>query len=58
MAKINTFIKWVEEQRTTKPAVLANTEYSTPQIRNIIISTNDPTNEDGANGDIWIKYTP
>ncbi len=26
------------------------------QIRNIILSTSDPTASDGSNGDIWIKY--
>ena len=32
------------------------TNYSTKQVRNIIISTADPTESDGDNGDIWIKY--
>lgn len=32
-----------------------NTNYTTKQIRNIILSTGDPTG--GSNGDIWIKYT-
>lgn len=27
------------------------------QVRNIIISTEEPTSEDGSNGDIWIRYT-
>ena len=26
-------------------------------IRNITTSTADPTSSDGANGDIWLKYT-
>ena len=32
-----------------------NTNYSVAQVRNIIISTSDPSG--GNNGDIWIKYT-
>ena len=31
-----------------------NTNYTTKQVRNIIISTEDPSG--GDNGDIWIKY--
>ena len=33
-----------------------NTNYTTKQVRNIFISTSDPSG--GGNGDIWIKYTP
>ena len=33
-----------------------NTKYSVAQVRNIIISTSDPSG--GNSGDIWIKYTP
>ena len=33
-----------------------NTNYATRQVRNIIISTADPSG--GQSGDIWIKYTP
>ena len=32
-----------------------NTNYSVAQVRNIIISTSDPSG--GNNGDIWIKYS-
>ena len=32
-----------------------NTNYSTAQMRNIIISTSDPSG--GSSGDIWIKYS-
>lgn len=32
-----------------------NTDYTTAQLRNVIISTQDPSG--GNNGDIWIKYT-
>lgn len=31
-----------------------NTSYTTKQVRNIFISTSDPSG--GSNGDIWIKY--
>lgn len=34
----------------------SNTDYTVAQVRNIIISTADPSG--GENGDIWIKYTP
>lgn len=34
----------------------ANTSYTTAQLRNVILSTSDPSG--GNNGDIWIKYTP
>lgn len=33
-----------------------NTNYAIAQVRNIIISTADPSG--GSSGDIWIKYTP
>ena len=33
-----------------------NTDYGVAQVRNIIISTSDPSG--GNSGDIWIKYTP
>ena len=33
-----------------------NTNYATAQVRNIIISTADPSG--GSNGDVWIRYTP
>lgn len=34
-----------------------NANYSTKQVRNIILSTSDPNPSDGDNGDIWIKYS-
>ena len=34
----------------------SNTNYTTAQVRNIIISTADPSG--GSNGMLWIKYTP
>mgnify|MGYP001022793551 CR=1 FL=1 len=33
----------------------SNTNYTTAQIRNIVLSTSDPSG--GNNGDIWIKYS-
>ena len=33
-----------------------NTNYTTAQVRNVIISTADPSG--GSNGMLWIKYTP
>lgn len=33
-----------------------NTSYTTKQVRNITLSTAEPTSSDGANGDIWIVY--
>lgn len=33
-----------------------NTSYTTAQVRNITLSTLDPSG--GGNGDIWIKYKP
>lgn len=34
----------------------SNTEYATKQVRNIIISPEEPTAADGDDGDIWIRY--
>lgn len=34
-----------------------NTSYTTKQVRNVFLSTAEPTSADGANGDIWIVYT-
>ena len=33
-----------------------NTQYSTAQVRNIVLSTAEPTSSNGSNGDIWIVY--
>ena len=33
-----------------------NVAYTTAQVRNIILSTSEPTSSEGANGDIWIVY--
>ena len=34
----------------------SNTNYSVRQVRNIIISTSEPTSSDGQDGDIWFVY--
>lgn len=39
---------------TGTPTTAANTSYTTAQLRNITLSTADPSG--GSNGDIWIKY--
>lgn len=41
---------------TGTPKTSANTSYTTAQLRNVILSSEDPTDSDGSNGDIWIKY--
>lgn len=33
-----------------------NTEYTTAQVRNIIVSTVEPTSADGSNGMLWLVY--
>lgn len=33
-----------------------NTNYTTKQVRNIFLSTVEPTKEQGESGDIWIIY--
>jgi len=40
---------------TGKAYAQSNTDYTTAQIRNIVLSTSDPSG--GNNGDIWIKYS-
>ncbi len=39
---------------TGKVVAHSNTEYAVKQIRNIVLSSSDPSG--GGNGDIWIKY--
>lgn len=41
---------------TGKLIAQSNTDYTVAQVRNIIISTKEPSAEVGSNGDIWIKY--
>lgn len=47
--------KDVNQTMSAKITAQANTDYSTAQVRNIILSTSDPSG--GNNGDVWIKYT-
>lgn len=42
---------------TGTPTVAANTSYSTAMMRNVILSTSEPTSSQGSNGDICIVYT-
>lgn len=45
----------VAQTMTAQLTCQNNTNYTTPQARNIILSTADPSG--GSNGDIWIKYS-
>lgn len=47
--------KDVNQTMSAKITAQANTNYTTAQVRNIILSTSDPSG--GNNGDVWIKYT-
>lgn len=42
---------------TGKLIAQSNTDYTIAQVRNIIISTEEPSTDVGSNGDIWIRYT-
>ena len=42
---------------TGKLIAQSNEDYAVAQVRNIIISTEEPSAEVGSNGDIWIRYT-
>lgn len=39
-----------------KTQVLTNLGIATTQIRNVTVSTSEPTSNDGNNGDIWLVY--
>lgn len=41
---------------TGKLIAQSNEDYAVAQVRNIIISTEEPSAEVGSNGDIWIRY--
>ena len=41
---------------TGTPTVSAGTDYTTRKLRNVILSTSEPTSSNGQNGDIWIVY--
>lgn len=42
---------------TGKLIAQSNEDYAVAQVRNVIISTEEPSAEVGSNGDIWIRYT-
>ena len=49
---------FVSKSGTTMTGILvaySNSSYTTKQVRNITLSTSDPSG--GSNGDIWIKYS-
>lgn len=35
----------------------SNTNYTTAQVRNVIMSPDAPTDDQGNDGDIWIQYS-
>lgn len=41
---------------TGKLMAQSNTDYTVGQVRNIYLSTQEPTSSDGQNGDIWLIY--
>lgn len=54
------YIELVPKTGTTMTGALIaqnNTNYTTAQTRNIILSTSEPTASDGGNGDVWLVYT-
>lgn len=53
-SSLSTYAPLASPTFTGAAKVSANTNYATAQLRNIIISTADPSG--GSNGDIWIKY--
>lgn len=54
-----TNIMKTDTQQTMQNKLIAqsNTDYTTKQVRNIILSTSEPTSSDGADGDVWIMYS-
>ena len=52
--ELNTKAPLASPTFTGTPKTAANINYTTAQLRNIILSTADPSG--GSNGDIWIKY--
>ena len=53
-SSLNTKAPLVSPSFTGTAKVAAGTDYTTAKLRNIILSTADPSG--GSNGDIWIKY--
>ena len=41
---------------TGKLVAQSNTAYTTKQVRNIVLSTTEPTISEGGNGDLWVVY--
>lgn len=55
----HTHTDYVEREGDTMIGQLVaqnNIAYTTAQVRNVILSTSEPTSTDGGNGDIWIVY--
>ena len=53
-SSLNTKAPLASPSFTGTAKVAAGTDYTTAKLRNIILSTADPSG--GSNGDIWIKY--
>jgi len=58
----NEAIEWIGGPEEITAGVLAglvtannNSAYTTAQVRNIVLSTSEPSG--GSNGQVWIKYT-
>lgn len=52
-------INYLDKSGDTADGIIvaqSNISYDTKQIRNITLSTLNPSG--GSNGDVWIKYTP
>lgn len=51
-----TYVNVSGDTMTGNLNVVSPTNAGTTGVRQITVSTSDPTNSDGANGDIWLKY--
>ena len=56
LAKADSALQADSPVLTGTPTVTSNTNYTTAQIRNVIYSTDEPTDSDGNDGDLWIVY--
>ena len=54
--KINDKLNTSGGTMTGKLVAQSNTDYTVRQVRNIFLSTSEPTAADGQNGDIWFVY--
>lgn len=54
--KINNKLNTSGGTMTGKLVAQSNTDYTVRQVRNIFLSTSEPTAADGQNGDIWFVY--